>query len=133
VAFALAFETEEQSLSAATNDRKAAPMRSARGFFWQCVEDMRRVETQGMPSRVFTLTWPVARFFFCDTRRPREAPGADRGRRMVRAEGGRRCHNVRQEAMMAMVILGPSEFHGSLDAWDEYLCMKSRSRALYVH
>jgi hypothetical protein len=64
VAFALAFETEEQSLSAATNDRKAAPMRSARGFFWQCVEDMRRVETQGMPSRVFTLTWPVARVFF---------------------------------------------------------------------
>jgi hypothetical protein len=42
---------------------------------------------------------------------------------MVRAEG-RRCHIVRQEGMIAMVILGPFEFHGAIDAWTEYLCME---------
>jgi hypothetical protein len=26
--------------------------------------------------------------------------------------------------MIAMVILGPLEFHGAIDAWTEYLCME---------
>jgi hypothetical protein len=43
---------------------------------------------------------------------------------VVRAEGGRQCRCVRQEGMIAMVILGPLEFHGAIDAWTEYLCME---------
>jgi|SRR5271166_1137149 len=30
----------------------------------------------------------------------------------------------RQEGMIDMVILGPLEFHGAIDAWTEYLCIE---------
>jgi hypothetical protein len=43
---------------------------------------------------------------------------------VVRAEGARQRRRVREARMIAMVILGPLEFHGAIDPWTEYLCME---------
>jgi len=43
---------------------------------------------------------------------------------VVRTEGARPRRRVREARMIAMVILGPFEFHGAIDAWTEYLSME---------
>jgi hypothetical protein len=43
---------------------------------------------------------------------------------VVRTEGARQRRRVREARMIAMVILGPLEFHGAIDPWTEYLCME---------
>ena len=46
---------------------------------------------------------------------------------VARAEGRRQTSYRSAKGMSDMVILGPLEFHGAIDAWLEYLCVERRA------